>query len=302
MRPSSLVVLVLVAASAIGCGRGGSTEPPELGTTALVLRVCLASEPEHDGPCTDEALENCPTDMSRSQCLATALSELTAYDRYSADPPATDTGLPIAGGLATVGGTLALFALIEWRVVRQTRARNDDAFRTELPSLTSAGFVESDAAHLPPSIVTEVRAVRHVLVRDGDAALWLVESEPRGTSVGSLWPARTAIITTDREVPTGRLTPRHERGESTGPSYASTFGTGPNDDAFVAMLRTHLDPCFPQVAVDAHGDHVMLRSVQAVKVPGRKQPTPIGLAGLAVLAEAISVDLQHEDDGVATTP
>jgi hypothetical protein len=240
--------------------------------------------------------------MSRSQCLATALSELTAYDRYSADPPATDTGLPIAGGLATVGGTLALFALIEWRVVRQTRARNDDAFRTELPSLTSAGFVESDAAHLPRSIVTEVRSVRRVLVRDGDVPLRLVESEPRGTSAHSLWPVRIAVIETARAVRTGRLVPRPRRGASTSPSYASTFGTGPNDDAFVALLRTHMDPYFPQVAVDAHGDHVMLRSVQAVKVPGRPRPTPIGLAGLAVLAEAISVDLQREDDGAARTP
>jgi hypothetical protein len=47
---------------------------------------------------------------------------------------------------------------------------------------------------------------------------------------------------------------------------------------------------------------VVLRSVQEAKAPGRRQPAPIGLSGLVVLAEAIGVDLQREEDGATRAP
>jgi hypothetical protein len=84
---SWLPLLALALATAVSCSSGGSDAPPPLNQTALAIHVCLRTEPDNTGPCTDDALTSCPSGMSREACLATALDELAAFDAYAANPP-----------------------------------------------------------------------------------------------------------------------------------------------------------------------------------------------------------------------
>jgi hypothetical protein len=274
---SWVLFFALALVTAVSCSSGASDAPPPLNQTALAIHVCLRTEPDNTGPCTDEALTTCPSGMSRDACLATALDELAAFDAHAASPPEQNSGLPLPTILTIVGATLGVFAIVVWLVARKSAARNQRAFDDELPVLLTRGFV--DAQHSLPAGVTIRGTTRRALFRNGEAMVWLLESESMALAINSLPPTRFAVIQFDHPVPTGQLTQSRRGVSGSDGGVVSTFGASDGELAFLQTLRRIVDPLFPKVTVEAGGTTVVLRSVQVAKSIG-SSPVPISLVAL----------------------
>jgi len=277
--------------AATGCSSGQPEKPPQLGETALVLHVCLRSEPDNSGPCTEDALSGCPAAVDRDVCLAIALDELAEFDAYAANPPATDAGLPVPALLAVATATLGMFAFVGWRVAKKTASANQRAFDDELPAVLAQGFHEAHG--LDEYGIDTVGEVRRVLFRNGRVMIWLLESEHPSFAINALPPARYAVIRFDHQVPTGQLTPSRRHASGLADGLVSTFGAAADEVEFVRTLRSIVEPLPSNVALEAGGTAVVLRSIPAVKVIG-KPPAPVSLVVLGEVAIRIAEELSSD--------
>jgi hypothetical protein len=280
---SVLLVLLFAVGSGACAEKEESSGVPELGVPALTLHVCLRSEPEHDGPCTEEALQNCPAEQGREACLRNALNEIAAIDSYVANPPRqAKQGLPPVAVAGILIATFGMFALIGRRVVGRTRERNKLAFEAELPGLVRAGFRDAGDRR-PPAIRTLGPVTRRLLHEEGQS-VWVLESESTAMAINSAYPVRYAVAQLRVSLPAGFLTPQRGRRAGDEVVYVRGFGDSPQDEKFVHLCRKAIDPLFPNVALEADGSTVVLRSDAAIKPVGREAPTPPSLLELGEAA------------------
>jgi hypothetical protein len=273
--------------------------PPKLSLLALVVRGCLPTEPDLRGPCTEQALVLCPAEQTRAECLATTLDELAAADAHAADKAAASDRSLVKVAVNTFAVTAAVLVLLGWWVGRRTLRRNDRAFQAELPELATRGLAVSDWYSLPvPSDLARLSTVRRVLVRDADPRLWLIEREAPGTGINRRWPERYALWICTHPVPDGRLVPIVPDGNDASPRYTGSFADLPAIDDLEHLVRRHVDPWFPALAVLAADGMLEISTTPDLTEITERPPVPISLAALADLALAIDGDLRAKADGL----
>lgn len=291
------VALVLTA-----CAEQQEPEPsPTLGLPAMQLHMCVRPDAGYDEDCADAAVDSCPIDHARDECLSNALAEIEAYDQHQANPPAEGGGgLPPIGLVATAMITLAAFAVIGWRVARRTSKRNAASFDAVLPTLNAQGFRRDDAPLLPAfQSMRGHRLVRGVN-REAPAPLWLVEFEHWGRLINEMWPRRAAAFPTPVALPDGVLRPvLHPTDDAW---FSSSFPGSTRDDReileLVETISVLLAEHHPALGLEAKDGVVLLVELSIGNSVGKKGPPAFDLVQLATLAERFRTVLAAEPPAV----
>lgn len=292
-----LASLALVGLVIAGCTTDARSERPTIDMPARLLHVCFESEPTNEGPCTDQALQTCPSDQGRQECLNTALDQIAAVDAFTPVPAegGDGGGLPPFASTGIALATIGSLSFLGWGIGRRTRARNSAAFDEQLGVLRARGFSPTDrevplplAAH---RVARRVRRVRRVLVRGGALPVWLFETEQPLGGANTLWPIRWALVETGVPLPTGAvMVSPTRRGDDASPE--SSFGASPDSDRLLAAVRRHLTLQEQVIGVEATDGILLVHTMPTSKRIGKEVPTPVPMAWLADVATAIGQDLR----------
>lgn len=256
-------VLVL----ATGCSK--EQAPPELDLPALTIHVCLSTEPNGVGPCSDEALASaCPPEQPVDRCRQEALAQIAEADRYD---PTTDEGIGVGGISITLAATAGVFGVLGVVLARRNRGRNREAFDAALPALRAAGFHPADPevplSAAAPRLRGRWERSRRVVRRDGDAAMWLYETEKRGDGVNALPPIRWAFAHVPDEV------------------------AAVDQSTLAAVLHDHVDPDGPFVGAWL-GDGQLVLWTRVLPRRTSKRTPPMSLLELGELHATLVADLR----------
>ena len=280
---------LVVCCGATGCGSDDdAAEAPALDLPALRLHTCLSLEPEHDGPCTDEALATCPSDVTPNDCLATALDQLEAVESgqfgsstVESDDPPTLLIVVIIGPL-----TVALLAGLAWRTSRRTSQADEAELASALPALEQAGFETLDPADVLSLPVAVRGKVVHLLRHPGPAPVWLIETSNRTLGVNELGVLRQALLQPQAPLPAGRMAPipdAHHR-------YDGELVSDPMASGLEHALNAH----FPHVGLQSDGSIVAVTVINPVRVV-RGTRSPVTLDQLATIALQIAEALTPDE-------